>query len=208
MGCVFSALGACIGAGLWFLVCKTTGYEVGYIACGVGALSGVGMMIGNREECDLCGIVAAGMAVGGIVLAKLLFIGFLLGDFAEQDRQTIEYQIEIVAVLIAVDQLEAEIGTTSFGSDEWKAAVESAYAKIESMSEIDIRDMYRARNEEFETAMASSHHVALHVEENGLDLDQLGGSKWAIFKQTLDPLDGLFFLLATVGAFKVAGISR
>ncbi len=75
MGCLLSAVGAAIGAGVWFGVAIGTGYEVGWIAIGLGFLSGAGMVLGYREENDLAGISAGAISIFGIVFAKwLIFV--------------------------------------------------------------------------------------------------------------------------------------
>ncbi len=72
MGCLLSAVGAAIGAGVWFGVALGTGYEVGWIAIGLGFLSGAGMVLGYREENDLAGISAGAISILGILFAKWL----------------------------------------------------------------------------------------------------------------------------------------
>ncbi len=204
-GCVLSALGACLGAGIWFLVCKTTGYEVGYIACAVGFLAGGGMLLGNRQEDDLAAIIAAGMAVGGIVLARILFISFLIGDFTTEARNDIDYQRGVVATVMAFDALQ-----NGNPSDQaaWESELDNAYEQVGSMPENDVRNTFQSRESDFKNAVASNNLVSRHADTEGLDLDALGESKWEFLKETFDPLDIIFFLIATVAAFKVAGISK
>ncbi|TWT43699.1 hypothetical protein RAS1_00980 [Phycisphaerae bacterium RAS1] len=43
LGCLLSLVGALLGAALWAGVAVGTGYEIGYIAWGVGIAAGVGM---------------------------------------------------------------------------------------------------------------------------------------------------------------------
>lgn len=81
-GCICCAVGVVIGAAIWYGVAMATGYEVGWIAWGMGALAGLGMQLGYGKDDDLSGITAALMAVLGIFLAKwLIFVNVLLPIF-------------------------------------------------------------------------------------------------------------------------------
>ena len=70
LGCVLCVLGSSIGAGLWYGLVILTGYEIGWLAWGVGVLAGLGMLLGYRKENDLAGITAAFISCFGIVAAK------------------------------------------------------------------------------------------------------------------------------------------
>ncbi|HRQ72738.1 MAG TPA: hypothetical protein PLU35_06895, partial [Phycisphaerales bacterium] len=52
-GLVGAIIGALVGAGIWGLVSYQSGYEVGWIAWGVGALTGLGMLLGARDSSDV-----------------------------------------------------------------------------------------------------------------------------------------------------------
>lgn len=68
-------IGAAIGAAIWVAVGHFTGYEVGWIAWGVGFLAGLGVRAtaGNQQGAGP-GATAVGMAVLAIVLAKYAVI--------------------------------------------------------------------------------------------------------------------------------------
>lgn len=65
------ALGAgAIGAGAWALAGRFSGYQLGGIACGIGAFVGVGMVLGSWMRAGLAGgflsaVIAAGAVLGG-----------------------------------------------------------------------------------------------------------------------------------------------
>lgn len=69
-GCVFSLIGALIGAGIWYGVALGLKLELGWIACVLGFLAGAGMAIGHREGDDGAGIAAAAISLAGIFAAK------------------------------------------------------------------------------------------------------------------------------------------
>lgn len=49
-----------------------TGYEIGWIAWGIGILAGVGMLFGRREEGEAAGMAAAVFSLAGIMAAKAM----------------------------------------------------------------------------------------------------------------------------------------
>ncbi len=67
-------IGATIGAVIWIVIGMTTHYEVGYIAWGIGMVTGIGLRyaayLKDIEESALQGIVAALLAAAAIVGAK------------------------------------------------------------------------------------------------------------------------------------------
>ncbi len=70
-GALFSAIGAALGAVLWVVVVMITGYEIGWIAWGLGFAAGAGMAIGHEDDDGTtAGIVAAGISILGILGAK------------------------------------------------------------------------------------------------------------------------------------------
>ncbi|HEX3659054.1 MAG TPA: hypothetical protein VHV55_24920 [Pirellulales bacterium] len=69
---------------IWVLVGVVTHYEVGWIAWGVGFLTGAGLRyaayLGGDEESVLQGVLAGGLAIVAVLAAKFL-VGSL-GGFA------------------------------------------------------------------------------------------------------------------------------
>lgn len=72
-------IGAGIGAGIWATVAYYTGFEVGYIAWGVGALTGICVAKASKQEHYLYGLLAAALALGGIAAGKLLAVNLTIG---------------------------------------------------------------------------------------------------------------------------------
>ena len=70
IGCALSAGGALLAAGLWYVVAIKTGFEIGYIAWGVGVLAGLGMKFGYGQENMRGAMAAMVMAAFGIFAAK------------------------------------------------------------------------------------------------------------------------------------------
>lgn len=78
LGCIASGVGAAIGVGVWFAIARSFGVEIGYIALGLGGLAGLGMFLGHREASQVGGLVAAGIALAGILLAKYLVFSLVI----------------------------------------------------------------------------------------------------------------------------------
>lgn len=78
-GCVFSFIGACIGAFIWYWVAKFTGRQYILISWGLGGMAGLGMAAGYGHEEALGGICAGVIAFLGICVAKLAIFFWILG---------------------------------------------------------------------------------------------------------------------------------
>ena len=69
--------GGGIGAVIWAIVACTTGYEIGYLAWGVGGLVGFGAYaLGGRGQA--AGVTCAAMALGSILAGKMLAVGYVV----------------------------------------------------------------------------------------------------------------------------------
>jgi hypothetical protein len=84
LGCIFSAVGAGVGAAIWGAIAYKSQYEVGWVAWGLGGLAGLGMLIGFRTASLIGGVVAAGLSVLSIVAAKFVVFGLLLDTLVGQ----------------------------------------------------------------------------------------------------------------------------
>lgn len=100
---VFAAVGATVGglvgAGIWAGVAYQMHVEVGYIAWVVGGLTGLGAAIGARHHAGiLSGMIAVIAAVASILLAKFMFVAWILAD-AGVDTSEVSAQAGITATL-------------------------------------------------------------------------------------------------------------
>jgi hypothetical protein len=95
-GVLISSLCALAGAAVWFALARFTGQELSPIAWLVGLAAGCGMLLGLHHTSRAAGATSAALAIGGILLGKVLVFFFvtlpLLGLLAlisqEQLRQT------------------------------------------------------------------------------------------------------------------------
>jgi len=67
-----SFAGAMLGAVIWAGIVYATGLEIGWAAWGVGVLAGLGVIVFAGERGTHLGLIAAGMAILGLLVGKLL----------------------------------------------------------------------------------------------------------------------------------------
>jgi hypothetical protein len=66
-------LGSLVGAAVYYLVFKYTGFRIGIIAIGVGFLAGLGgRLLGGEQEGNELGLIAGAVVVGAIIGAQYL----------------------------------------------------------------------------------------------------------------------------------------
>lgn len=89
LGLLGGGIGGAIGAAIWAVIAYTTGFEVGWIAWGVGVLAGVGMAIGARDDTSmLTGILAAVIALGSVLAGKYIAITYMVNDHIPSSLST------------------------------------------------------------------------------------------------------------------------
>lgn len=101
---IAGAIAALIGAIVWALISKSTGYEVGIIAWGIGAVVGTAVFIASgRVGGAPLGILAVILAVAGIAAGKFAATWLLLDEFLHDD----ERHIAVIADELLYEQAEA-----------------------------------------------------------------------------------------------------
>jgi hypothetical protein len=79
---VAGALGAVISAAIWGAIVAFTGWQVGFLAIGVGIIVGAAVRFGGRGANFIFGVIAALFALGGTVLGNF----FAVAEFVSQFR--------------------------------------------------------------------------------------------------------------------------
>src|SRR5438046_4554102 len=74
MGFMAGLVAAAVGAGLWALVTIVTGFQIGWMAVGVGFLVGWAVRIAGKGTHRAFGIMGALLALGGCAVGNLLTI--------------------------------------------------------------------------------------------------------------------------------------
>lgn len=134
-GTLLSGVGAAVGAALWAVIAIMSGYEIGWIAIGVGALAGYGMHIGYPAENARAGFVAACMALFGILLGKLFIFVFFVHALITGNTSDIDIQRMIVAEALTEERL-TEKGIWGEERDEqWESVSEDVEREVEGWSD-------------------------------------------------------------------------
>lgn len=80
---------AIIGAVLWAVITAVTGYQIGFMAIGVGLLVGVAVLKFGRGITPLYGVVGAVCALFGCVLGNVLTACYFIGKGEGLDTVTV-----------------------------------------------------------------------------------------------------------------------
>jgi len=73
LGLIGAVVGGAIGAAVWALVSNLTGYEIGFVAWGVGVAAGVGMVVASGGRAG---------AIGGVLAALVALTAVAIGKYA------------------------------------------------------------------------------------------------------------------------------
>jgi hypothetical protein len=93
---------AALGGIVWVMVVALTGYEVGWIAWGIGALVGFGMSRATaRRDTTVAGLAGA-LALGGLIIARVLIGEYVLPG-ATTDEVLADEELMIQAVLVDME---------------------------------------------------------------------------------------------------------
>lgn len=201
-----------IGALVWAGIAYFTGYEVGWVAWGVGGLVGFGVVLGNSgNRSRAAGIIAVVITVMALMAAKYTTVQLVLSDGSEITEALVSglQDDELVVSYIADDVV------VEFMSDDipvhWPVGVDPSQATTQVEYPADVwtiaqsrwdgmvlteREEYRSSLEEMVTA-----NLALALDELRGELAQVG------FIGSFGFLDIIFFGLAIATAYKVAAVA-
>ena len=201
-----------IGALVWAGIAYFTGYEVGWVAWGVGGLVGFGVVLGSSgNRSRTAGIIAVVITVMALMAAKYTTVQLVLADGSEITEALVSglQDDELVVSYIADDVV------VEFMSDDipvhWPVGVDPSQATTQVEYPADVwtiaqsrwdgmvlteREEYRSSLEEMVTA-----NLALALDELRGELAQVG------FIGSFGFLDIIFFGLAIATAYKVAAVA-
>lgn len=208
-GVIAGAIGALVWAGIAYF----TGYEVGWVAWGVGGLVGLGVVLGNSgERSPQAGVLAVVITVLALLAAKYTTVQLVLSDDdeivsamvagLEDDELVISYLADDVVVEFMSEDRPVDWPA---GVDPSQAATEAEYppdvwavaqSRWDAMS-VDEREEYRAALREMVTS-----NIAVAMEDIRSEMAQVG------FIGSFGLMDIIFFGLAIVTAYKVATNSQ
>ncbi len=203
-GVLGGLIAGAIGAAVWAGVASCTGYEIGWIAWGVGALVGLGYARAARGVGRFPGIAAAVIAFGSIMAGKYLALQLIIDEELTSGVETMrellgshgdqELLISLVADEIVDERYESDAPV------HWPGGVEPD----EPVNEEDYPlDVWREATGRWNAMSAADREdfSASWVSEVGEYYSGLGGRP---FLESFGPLDIGFCLLAIATAYKIA----
>lgn len=212
-GIIAGSIAGIIGALIWGGITYATGYEVGYLAWGIGGLVGLGVMIGSDESAGMVsGLIAIALANVSIFAGKMFAVWMLLSSMLagidsavpEDFQATESYLISDIADVIVEEREEAGI------TFEWP---EVDYEAVEDvpLAEYDHSIHYPAdiwKEAETQWAALTPQEQADRKEEAESDSGESAGGfpmgfLMSFTIETLEPMDILWVLLASVTAFRI-----
>ncbi len=142
LGCFLSCVGAMIGAGIWIVV-AVFGVELGIVAIGIGALAGLGMVIGFGEQTPFAGKISAVIAFLGFLGGKLGIYGILIGLAAAVSLVDIVFQRMFLANYMTKVAMDSSTGIPDHEWDaEWEDRFESISQQVFDMSQEEVTLRY------------------------------------------------------------------
>ena len=72
MGFMAGLVAAAVGAGLWAIVTVVTGYQIGWMAVGIGFLVGIAVRAAGKGTTTAFGVLGAALALSGCLVGNLL----------------------------------------------------------------------------------------------------------------------------------------
>jgi hypothetical protein len=90
-GIIGGLLGAALGACLWALIVVLTEYEIGYMALGVGFLSGYGVyFLTGKKRGIILQVIAGFSSIIGLLMAKYFLVFYFIKDMVRIEMGDIE----------------------------------------------------------------------------------------------------------------------
>ena len=182
---------------VWALIARFTGLEIGYVAWGVGALVGLAVAKSAHEPSASLGPTAAALAVGSLLLAKVLILEFALPPIMQAELLK---NADATTGMFVLDMT----ANKSF-SPELQALVDQDNARPGSLSEAQQLDMRVKMRDEVlarvgSATRAEKERVARAGAERYLkELGFFGG-----LKDLFGIYDFLWIFLAVSSAYRIA----
>jgi hypothetical protein len=182
---------------VWVLIVYVTGYEIGWVAWGVGALIGLAVAKSAHEPNASLGPTAAALGVGSLILAKVLIVEFaapaiLRGEFLKNREAT--------AAMFLVDMRIHK----SFSPDV-QAALDQRESRPDALSQQQQYELVQQLQSEAlaraAAATKAERERVVSVAVKGM-LDAMGF--FGVLKKSFSFWDVLWFGLAISSAYKVA----
>lgn len=193
-------IGAGIGAIIWAAITFATNREVGFVAWGIGGLVGLAVRLAAQEnDGPKYGFLAAGVAILAIVAGKFIAVLVIVPSISLAETFPVTEQTMIVQMAdeICLDR-QAKGKRVNFppGMTVDKATKREDYPT----------DVWQEATKKW-NALGAAEQQRL-IAEKKKELDRLSGElagdlRKAGFRDSFSPFDILWFLLATITAYRL-----
>ncbi|HSF17689.1 MAG TPA: hypothetical protein VLK65_19255 [Vicinamibacteria bacterium] len=206
---VFAGL---VGAAVWAGISYLTGYEVGWIAWGVGALVGVAVRFASKPDVSLTGdgaedaireiraesnqvgpgVVAAAIAIAAVLVGKYAAVMLVIGN-----PSAIDFQEELLISYVA-DEVVAEFEAEGRNVN-WPEGVDPRFAEAEADYP---RDAWTEASRRWE-AMSAEARSQFEEETKAAVAAMMSQESKSAWLASFSAIDLLWFGLAAWTAFKL-----
>ncbi len=193
------AVVACIAGGIWGGIVIATGYEIGWIAWGIGLLVGFAVAAMAQKQDAVIGVSAACLALLGLIVGKVVILQWILSPGNMMSELGFEFDDpEVFASMYMEKMAEDRL---------YEPALQA------QVDQVDEDEYYSDELDEqlFEAAMTYTASMPegekqAYIEDTGQEMvDAVMGeySFTTLLKMSFTLWDGLWFFLAIGTAFKV-----
>lgn len=202
-GIIAGIVAGVAGAIAWAIIAVVTGFEIGWLAWGIGAAVGAAVAWGSEGSPSL-GVIAVVITVLAIVGGKYLAVEMVLAKeikAAEQETDQLieneEYLISVLAesIVYAYEQQNKDIAWPEGVDPEGAFKKEEYPPEIWALAELAWDDMNEYDKAEFKSAV--EEQVGSNLEIAAADVRKEG------FIESFGVIDVIFFVLAVATAYKI-----
>ena len=191
------ALGVGVGAAflggiIWAVIAAFAGAESGYVAWGVGVLTGFAVSLTTQERSFRVGAMAAGLAVFGLLIGKVLTVNWV---FEEEMRKEVYRDESAMRGGLILEKMQQ--GKVPEDLQAWYTSDDE---EIPEAIQEDLVVFEAKIDEELQDLAASDKDRLAGLISDTLLADISYADR---VKATLSPFDVLWFLLAVGSAFKM-----
>lgn len=193
------AVVACVAGGIWGGIVIATGYEIGWIAIGIGALVGFAVSAMAQKQDAGIGVMAAGLAVLGLVVGKVIILQWMLSPANVLTESGIDYEDPEMFAMLYVDEMQ-----------EQKLFEPGLQARVEQVGEDEFFDEQlsvevMAAAQAYTAAMSEADKDVYLEELSEQIVEEVLGDRsfGTLLKMSVEPIDALWVLLMFGAAFKV-----
>ena len=205
----FGVVAAVIGAFVWAGIAKVTGYELGFVAWGIGLLTGMGVLMGGAEAGTKLGVTAAVIAICGILGGKVLVINWIYEEYAGESYASMSDD-EILNMLNENEEEMFGVAILSLMDDELKNKMQNDTVDEQTEQELErisIQAVALAQTWTDQQKIDNARAGYDRLEASGELYDKAGAIKEGL-KQSFGVMDIVFMGLAIATAYKMgAGIN-